>query len=131
MNAKKIARVGLLTMSAMTLAYGEDWAIQGNIPFQFAAGKSAMPSGDYEFIPDPREPLVRIQPDHGPAIALPVITRLAAGIHSTATDAHVVFDKVGFSYVLSEIWLPGEDGYLLHATKVQHEHQVVHLPHHK
>ncbi|HEX7485084.1 MAG TPA: hypothetical protein VF332_02955 [Vicinamibacterales bacterium] len=52
------------------------------------------------------------------------ITRLAAA-DPPASDTHVTFDKVGSTYYLSEVWLPGEDGYLVYAAKVKHTHQTV------
>jgi beta-xylosidase len=55
-------------------------------------------------------------------------TRIAAGIHTSAQDAHIVFDKVGNSYLLSEIWAPGIDGYMLNVTKEKHEHMIVNTP---
>jgi hypothetical protein len=36
-----------------------------------------------------------------------------------------VFDVVGDSYILSEIWLPAGDGYLVAATKGPHTHKTV------
>jgi hypothetical protein len=55
------------------------------------------------------------------SFVLPVITRLAA---LSVDEAKLVFDKVGNSNVLSEIWVAGEDGYLVHITKGAHTHQV-------
>lgn len=40
-------------------------------------------------------------------------------------EPHIVFDKIGERYFLSEVWLPGADGYLLHATNEKHTHQHV------
>ena len=57
-----------------------------------------------------------------------VLTRTAGAIHNTPADAHLVFDKVGEAYTLSEIWFPGTDGYMLNILKEQHEHRVVDVP---
>ena len=59
---------------------------------------------------------------------MPVLTRLAAGIHTTKQDAHVVFDKVGDKYTLSEIWIPGIDGFVLNMIKETHEHKILNVP---
>ena len=56
-----------------------------------------------------------------------ILTTLAAPSHSTTDHAHIVFDRVGDAYTLSELWLPGSDGLLVHVTKGKHEHQIVHL----
>jgi hypothetical protein len=49
-------------------------------------------------------------------------------MHTTPEDAHIVFDVVGDKHMLSEIWIPGEDGYLLLATKGKHGHKVINIP---
>ena len=61
------------------------------------------------------------------AIAM-VLTRLAGGLHTTPQDAHIVFDKVGNNYTLSEIWPLNGDGYLAYMTKGKHEHHTVNVP---
>jgi hypothetical protein len=59
---------------------------------------------------------------------VPILTLLGAAIHTSKQDAHIVFDKVGEVYTLSEIWIPGEDGLLLVATKGKHEHKTIDVP---
>jgi hypothetical protein len=54
---------------------------------------------------------------------IPVITML--GRHDRDPDAEFVFDKIAGKTVLSEVWLPRKDGFLLLATKGPHEHTVV------
>lgn len=39
--------------------------------------------------------------------------------------AGLVFDVVGDKNVLSEIWIPGVDGYLIQVSKGHHTHKVV------
>ncbi len=56
---------------------------------------------------------------------LPAITRLARQHMDDAPKASFVFDKVGEQRTLTEIWLPGQDGYLVDSTKAEHEHDVV------
>jgi hypothetical protein len=57
-----------------------------------------------------------------------VQTRLGAAIHTTKQDSHIVFDKVGEVYTLSEVWIPGTDGWLLFSTKGKHEHKTIDVP---
>ncbi len=47
------------------------------------------------------------------------------GRHDKDVDTELVFDKIGGKFLLSEVWFPGRDGYLLLATKDAHEHAVV------
>ncbi|WP_031497801.1 hypothetical protein [Bryobacter aggregatus] len=102
---------------------------KANIPFQFTAGEKVYPAGMYEFRVDLASRVVKVTQDpKGAAGFVPFITTMAATTHSTATDNHIVFDKVGNNYTLSEIWQPGEDGILVHATRGAHEHHVIHVP---
>jgi hypothetical protein len=57
-----------------------------------------------------------------------IVTTLAAAMHTTPRDAHVVFDRIGNSRVLSEIWISGMDGLSLVATKEEHEHEILNVP---
>ena len=58
---------------------------------------------------------------------VPILTQLAGAMHTTPQDAHVVFDVVDGTHYLSEIWMPGEDGYLVLATKGKHEHRLINI----
>ncbi len=93
------------------------------IDFPFVAKGESMPAGAYLLQIANQEVLVRPQAGSGPSAILPVLTQL--GRHDKDTDPELVFDKVGGKFLLSEVWLPGEDGYLLLATKGPHEHRVL------
>jgi hypothetical protein len=67
----------------------------------------------------------RVQGKEGAIV--PILTRMASSIHTTAEDSHLTFDVVGDTYLLSEIWIPTEDGYLLQMTKGPHTHKVVNV----
>jgi hypothetical protein len=55
-----------------------------------------------------------------------IIASLAARPHANEeNDSHLVFDKVGTTYTLSELWEPGYDGILVDMTKGKHEHHVI------
>jgi hypothetical protein len=54
---------------------------------------------------------------------LSCFTRL--GRHDRDAEPEIVFDKLGGKFLLSEVWLPGQDGYLLLTTKEQHDHAVL------
>lgn len=56
---------------------------------------------------------------------LTAITRLARQHMDDAPQATLVFDKAGERRTLTEIWLPGQDGYLVDSTKAEHQHDVV------
>ena len=106
-------------------AFAADTAT-GKIPFPFLVGDQQVPAGVYLFKVDRVDATVTVR---GPKKANTVgfVTTMAAKAHSTATDADFVFDKVGETYTLSEIWMPGAEGVLVHATKGKHQHEIIHL----
>jgi hypothetical protein len=122
----KLLIVSMFLISAAAALYAQP-TLRANIPFAFDVGGKQLPAGEYQFIPATAGDTVRVASDQESAMAL-ILTRMAAGIHTTPNDAHVVFDKIGNQYFLSEIWIPGEDGYDLHNTTQKHEHRIINVP---
>ncbi len=103
--------------------------MKADIPFSFQVGSKTMSAGTYDFKIDTTANTVDVQggTPRGGAVAM-IMTQLAAPPHPGQQEhAHIVFDKVGNTYTLSELWEPGSDGILVHATKGKHEHFVVHV----
>ena len=105
-----------------TTAYAQNTA-RVKIDFAFVAAGKEMPAGAYEFVVDSGRIVVRAQDGKGTPIMMAVITRL--GRHDADTDAELIFDKIGDKFLLSEVWIPDADGYLLLNTPVDHEHRVL------
>lgn len=103
-------------------AYAQDVA-SFNVPFKFNIGKTILNPGKYQVTVGADEATITVTPEKGKATIAPAITRLAQ--HQVMPDAKLVFDKVGEEYALSEVWLPTEDGYLVHDTRVPHKHHVL------
>jgi hypothetical protein len=118
----------LLTLVVPAFVYASmEPSLNANVPFQFTAEGKVYPAGNYTFTPTDNQSAIRIEgPNKAEGFGV-VITRLAAQFHTTATDAHLVFDELGNKHILSELWIPGEDGYLLHVTKEKHTHRVLHV----
>ncbi len=132
MKTRMITAVGLAALLAVAAGYalqGEGWSLKANVSFPFMVGNKLLPAGDYTF--DRQGPLgqvFRVQGEGKNATVVNVITRIASDIHTTPQDAHLVFDVVGGDkYILAEIWIPGEDGYVLAVTKEKHEHKVMNI----
>ena len=81
-----------------------------------------MPAGKYGVEVMPAGTVMLTGPN-GARAMLPVITRL--GRHDQDADSEFVFDKVDGKSVLSEIWMPKQDGWLVLATSKPHEHAVL------
>jgi hypothetical protein len=114
--------IALLVVVGGGAAYAQDVA-NFNVPFKFNVGKSILNAGRYQVTVSSDQATITLTPERGTATMAPAITRLAQ--HVVMSDAKLVFDKVGEQYALSEVWLPVEDGYLVHDTKVPHKHHIL------
>jgi len=114
--------VAFVVAFAMGGAMAHAQSVSAEITFPFAAGGKEMAAGKYS-VDVAADFRLRLTGPAGERIFMPVITLL--GRHDKDADAELVFDKVGGKTVLSEVWMPGRDGYLLVATKAPHDHAVV------
>ena len=129
MKRSVVMAMSLIAFLAVTSGYAQTpTLVTGKIAFPFMAGGKALPAGDYEFIREGTTPTIRVVSGGKNVALVPIITRLSGAIHTTPKDSHVVFDKMGDKYTLSEIWSPGQDGYMLASTKGPHEHAVLDVP---
>ncbi len=104
------------------------------VPFPITAGGKKLAAGDYAVAKAADGGLVLRQGSTGKEIPLGVLERIAKPEPPVA-GPRLVFDEVGdFApsyteyitvYVLSEVWLPGEDGYRVHVTKGAHKTKEV------
>jgi len=97
-------------------------SIRTDIPFQFYAGEKVMPAGKYEIVKNAAGPIMLIGPSNA-RVMMSVLTYL--GRHDFDAEPELIFDKLNGQMHLSEVWLPGQDGYLLLGTKEQHDHEVL------
>jgi hypothetical protein len=97
------------------------------IPFPFVVGMKlgmkTLPAGTYDLSQPSRELLVLRSPK-GLVVEVPVMTRLAKP-EAPLTESRVVFDKYGDEYYISEVWIPGVDGFLVGAARDVHTHETV------
>jgi hypothetical protein len=124
---KIMLTVGLIALLAVTSGYGQERALKAQIDFAFTVGNKVLPAGEYEFVRDKSADVFRVTDAGKNFVLASILTRTAGEMHTTPQDAHIVFDVVGDTHILSEIWIPGEDGYLLMATKGKHEHKVINV----
>lgn len=89
-------------------------------------GTQTHQPGHYSLSVNDDQRILTITPAKDTANEALVDTRLAAP-EPPASGAHVVFDKVGDLYYLSEVWIPGYDGFLLYSAKEKHTHARVKL----
>jgi hypothetical protein len=95
-----------------------------DIPFSFFIKDKEMPAGRYEISVEGSNMnrLVIRAKDGGQTSMVPVLTRLA---DTGAKEPMVVFDKANDKYYLSEVHLPGKDGFAVQGAPGKHTHETV------
>ena len=104
------------------------------VPFPFQAGGKKLPAGDYRITHKGSEQIIFRQEPNGSEVAIAVLKTLPQP-NPPLAEPQLNFDAVGnfepsyteymTDYLLAEVWLPGQDGFLLHVTKGAHAHQTV------
>ncbi len=117
----------LLILTGLATA-GENERIMVKIPHEFTVGDQSLPAGRYSISTEAGDPAkLHIHNLAGETCAwMQVITRLAQYAHEE-TKARMVFDRVGGQHMLSEVWLTGEDGFLILGTPKDHSHEIVYF----
>ncbi|HYA49454.1 MAG TPA: hypothetical protein VEG35_07115 [Burkholderiales bacterium] len=115
-------RLLILLAAAVVMSYGLAYAQTGTVKvdFPFVAGAKTLQPGTYT-VTMPNDNAVAFDGPGGKAI-LVIQTQLAR--RDQNTDLEVVFDVVGGKYLLSEVWFPEHDGYLVLSTRQAHKHAV-------
>jgi hypothetical protein len=129
-----VLAVGTLAFALVaggTLAYAQGTF---KIPFNFQAGGKKLPSGEYWVAQSGEGQLTLRQESTGKEFQIPFINKLTQPTPPVEAP-QLVFDMVGnfepsyteymTDYVLAEVWLAGEEGFLVHTTKGAHQHKAV------
>lgn len=124
MKKAVILALGFAALLAVS-AWAQPMQCRALVDFPFMVGNKTLPAGTYDFIRDDAAQVFRVT-DNGKNEAMAQIETRLATLRPGMTDgAYVVFDKIGEKNILSEIWIPGEDGYAITITKGKHEHRIV------
>lgn len=120
---------GLLAGNTLALAQGTF-----KIPFKFKAGGKTFPAGDYCVVPKGEGQIAIRKEPGGEEVLIPFQQRLPQP-SPALQEPQLVFDVVGnfepsyteyvTDYLLAEVWLLGEEGYLTHTTKGAHQNKIV------
>jgi hypothetical protein len=96
-----------------------------DLPFSFIANGRTFTAGQYTLVPNDQQDVLTLtgkDPKAG-GVLLPVETRISGS--DRVSDTEIVFDKLNGKLYVSELLVPGEDGYVFLVTKAQHTHQSV------
>jgi len=133
---KRTAMAAIVTLAVLLVAGASSTFAQATfkIPFKFQAGGKKLPAGDYSVMKTAEGQLTLRQEATGKDIPVPFTQRIAQPKPPVA-EPQLVFDEVGdfepsyteyFTiYIVSEVWLGGEDGFRVHTTKGAHQTKVV------
>jgi len=133
---KRTAIAAIVTLAVLVAAGAASTYAQATfkIPFKFQAGGKKLPAGDYTVMKAAEGQIMLRQESTGKDIPVPFAERIAQPKPAVA-EPRLVFDEVGdFApsytesmtvYILSGVWLAGEDGFRVHTTKGAHQTKVV------
>ena len=115
--------VVLFVLGVSVVAFAQQ-AATVDIPFPFIAGTTEMPAGRYQIKQsDPAANNLSIRRmDNNNTIQVPVLTRIS---DRGETTAQVVFDKTEDKNYLSEVYIPGIDGFHLQGAPGKHTHRKI------
>ncbi len=129
--------IGVIAVAALALLAGVSPAhaqATFKIPNPFQAADLKLPKGEYRFAQKDAGHLTLRQESTGKEFQVAFTKRLAQP-SPPHDDPELVIDAVGnfvpsyteyvTDYVLAEVWLPGEDGFLIHVMKGAHESQTI------
>jgi hypothetical protein len=135
----QMKRSAMMAIAAFTFVFIAGSAVtyaQGSfkIPFKFQAGGKKLPAGDY-WVAQKGEGQIAIRKEPGGEEVLIPFTQRLAQPQPPLEEPQLVFDAVGnfepsyteyvTEYILAEVWLLGEDGYVVHTTKGAHQNKVI------
>jgi len=133
---KRLTVLAVVALIVVLAAGGAEVLAQGTfkVPFKFESGGQKFPAGDYSVSLKEEGKLTFRQESTGKEFQIPFVGRLPQPTPPVA-EPQIVFDEVGnfepsyteyFTvYVLAQVWLPGAEGYLVHATKGAHKTQTI------
>ncbi len=124
MTARNLTTISVLTLLAIASAHGQTVTVlRASVPFAFEAHGTSLPAGTYQFKLNISEQSVVITGAKTGKVRLQIITQL--GGTSIFKDTGLVFDAYEGKHVLSELWIPGEEGVLVSTTPKQAKHELV------
>ena len=132
---KRIGMLAIAIFAAMIVVTAPAFAQSTfKIPYTFKVGTNSFPKGDYTIAAKDDTHLTLRNESTGKEFQVPFTGRLPQPKPPLA-DPQIVMDVVGnfapsyteyvTDYVLAEVWLPGSQGYQVHAMKGAHQTQTI------
>ena len=84
--------------------------IEADIPFAFVVGKTTLPAGRYELRAlEQMQGVVTLQNVNGKNSVTAETENVQANVNQDVNKTEVIFDRIGDTYYLSQVWLAGTD----------------------
>jgi cytochrome c553 len=119
---RSLMALALVTFFAVGVAFGQTGSLRFEIPYQFSLGSKVLPPGTYTFSTNSFG--LAVQSAAGAHYSSHVITWIS-GPAELLRDGSLVFDKSNGSRILSEVWMPGANGLLVHSIPKDHQRDVL------
>jgi cytochrome c553 len=120
--ATSLLALVLVPFFAVGAALGQRPTMQMEIPYKFVVGAKVLPEGRYTFSVSNNR--VDVQSSNSGTAMGTIITQIS-GRGDFLQGGSLVFDTTGGGHILSEVWMPGRDGQLLHIIPNGHTHDVL------
>ncbi len=119
-----------LILAGSLIAYAEVLVqtMAADVSFEFAATDKVFAPGTYQVERNGLDsPTLKFRAGNGTEImTLPVLSRLKVShVKATDADTYLVFDVFKDKKVLSEVWFPHLDGFIVSETTEPHQHTTV------
>jgi mono/diheme cytochrome c family protein len=115
----------LIACCVAGMAFGQrikDQRLQAKVPYEFSVGSQVLPAGTYSFYMD--GPWLAVRSETGGPFRDKIIYEVN-GPAELLDDGSLVFDKTGDKRVLSEVWIPGMNGLVVHSIPANDEREVL------
>jgi len=96
--------------------------LEARVPFTFKVDNTSLPAGTYRFSKEPGKAILTVRSEKDGATAT-VISQLIGTTY--LEDASLIFDTATGDRVLSEVWIPGMGGFLVHKIEEGAEQQIL------
>jgi cytochrome c2 len=121
--ARGLMAFAIVTFFAVGLAFGQAGQVMRfQIPNQFSLGSKVLPAGTYMF--SAKGTWLVLASATGEKFDSSVIAQLS-GPAELFRNGSLIFDKTDGGLILSEVWMPGTNGLLLHVIPKGHDRLVL------
>jgi mono/diheme cytochrome c family protein len=114
-TARRFMAFILVTFLATAWALGQAGApVRFDVPYAFTVGSKTLPAGTYTFSISPEASRLKVESTSNGSIGVSIIT-LIHGPNELFRGGSLVFERKNGGLILSEAWLSGSDGALVHS----------------